>query len=122
MTVGTKKCRKGPGEPIVIENAGLDRLLDQTIAILPQPLLNLIQRLIVAYDIGNQDAQAFGMIRDATGCHRNLLGKHIDQTELVHEILDHRQYVDLFEPGFKLFHNASLFAVMRRWNTAVART
>jgi hypothetical protein len=29
-------------------------------------------------------------------------------------VLDHRQYIDLVEPCFKLLHNASMFAIERR--------
>jgi hypothetical protein len=46
-----KKHRKGPGESIIIEKDRRDRICDKSITIFRQPFLNLVQRLVLAYDI-----------------------------------------------------------------------
>ncbi len=55
------------------------------------------------------------MIGKTTGCRRDILCKEIEQVKLIHEMLDHRQYIDLFEPCFKLLHSASSFRFKRRF-------
>ena len=54
------------------------------------------------------------MFREAADRRRNVFGKKIEQVELIHEILDHRQYIDLLESSFKLLHNAFVVSVVRR--------